>query len=1059
MVFDSRSTAKNTVINSNLQMTAGSLSSFDRSDFYKFQVNGPTSIYASLSGLTADASLSISDVNGSILRTSNRSGNLAESIGLTLNTGTYYFQISQVAGNTLYDLHLSSNALFANIDGSVKWLTGDFNGDSYQDVIRQEQGNLINGIGDTQFLLGKSDGSYNAATNFANMNTVAGNVANLIVGDFNGDGRDDLIRQEIGSNVNGIADTQILTFQNGNFTLVGDIQEMSGFNGNLCNIIAGDFNQDGRTDLIRQEQGAWIDNFRDVDIYLSTGGWSFSSTPATGTSAMASNDVRLVTSGKDVMRLERGWLVNGVSDVNFTTFANGNFQAFNSIAPSGFTDATVLKPWVNPIQSVYQANVSALGTLVSNQATVVSPYGTTGRFSVYSSGATIQWSAKTGTRLITSLMESIYKPQGRSGGWLGMPTGDQYSWQGGMRQDFEGGYLFRDGNQAVALQMSQMPRLAPTGLIVNGLQSTYNINSALQLTTSYAGDSNGWNDISKVDFWFQSTTGQRIELSDATSFTRNNDFWGSFQYGTTLTGVAAGSYTFKAIVYDKAGLAGTSFSQAITIVAPNVAPSSLQIYGLEASYDAGSTLQINTGYVWDQNGWTDLSRVDFWLTNSQNQRIELADVTSFTSYDSNWAKFSYNTTLNGLGAGNYKLCAIAYDKSGSASLNSLSQDFSILRTKDWFDFNIKDTNVANLARNAAADRDLSRNDLLSIFRDIQDGGIIDSIELGDIKTLVQNATGALFSMQDHIRYLANKVVSETVANMQAAIFDYGVMGKWFLGTIAPREDFYDEYDKKAYTFKYERFNGSLFGSSNQAKISGIDQQMFGNCVLFASLGSTFSRQSNEWGAGSSTINSMFINNGDDTYTVRFFNINNNLQAEWVTVDNRLPTVNGQIFGASNRDGLYVPIIEKAYAQWREWSITTKELRYGKSGWNITGNGDFITEGLQRIVGRSAQSYTTPINNANGYTFEIIQQALSQGKAVSSGSAAKSSAYLVDGHAYSVTNAYLSSTGERRVVVYNPWGIDVNDYYMSLGKVVQGNNDGFVDLSFNEFSAFQDIAIA
>ena len=106
MVFDSRSTAKNTVVNSSLQMTAGSLSSFDRSDFYKFQVNGPTSLYTSLSGLNADASLTVSDVNGSVLRISNRSGNSAESIGLTLSTGTYYIQISQVTGNTLYDLHL-----------------------------------------------------------------------------------------------------------------------------------------------------------------------------------------------------------------------------------------------------------------------------------------------------------------------------------------------------------------------------------------------------------------------------------------------------------------------------------------------------------------------------------------------------------------------------------------------------------------------------------------------------------------------------------------------------------------------------------------------------------------------------------------------------------------------------------------------------------------------------------------------------------------------------------------------------------------------------------------
>ena len=1045
MVFDSRATAKNVSLNSTLQSSAGSISSFDRSDFYKIQLSSSTAVYTSLNGLAADVSLTITDANGSTLRTSNRSGNAAEAIGISLNAGTYYIQVSQVSGNTLYDLHLSSNPLFSNIDDTLKFFTGDFNGDSYLDAIRQEQGNLVNGIRDTQFFLGRSDGSYATGIDFTNMNTVAGTVANLIVGDFNGDGRDDLIRQEFGNNVNGIADTQILTFQNNNFQVVGDIQEMAAFNGNQTNIIAGDFNQDGRTDLIRQEKGTWINNSRDVEIYLSTGGWGFSVTAANGTSAMASNDVRLVASGKDVMRLERGALVNGFSDVNFTSFSNGNFQAFNAIAPSSFTDAVVLKPWVTPIQTLYQSSAATLGTLVSNQATTPTPYGTTGRFSTYTSGATIHWSAKYGARIVQKPMEDIYKPQGGSSGWLGIAIGDQYSWQGGLRQDFEGGYLFRDANQGVALRSNQMPRLAPNGLLVNGLQSTYNSNSTLQLATSYAGDENGWSDVAKVDFWLENSIRQRIELSDAVSFSQYNTNWGSFQYSTVLSGVAAGNYTFKAVAYDKSGLAGAGFSQVVSIVSPNIAPTSLQIYGLQSSYDANSNIQINTGYVYDQNGWTDINRVDFWLTNAQNQRIELADVTNFTSYDANFARFSYTASISGLMAGTYNLCAIAYDKSGTASLNSLAQEFSILRTKDWFDFNLKDANVANLARSAAADRDLSRNDMLAIFRDIQDGGMIDSIEFADMKTLVNNATGALFSMQDHVRYLSNKVIAETAVNMQSSAFEYGALGKWFLGTIAPTANFIDKDTNKLYNFQYQNFNESLFGSSNQARISGIDQGQFGDCVLFASLGATFSRQSIEWNATSNTLNSMLINNGDNTYTVRFFNEKSNLQAEWVTVDSRLVTFGGQLFGASKRDGLFAPILEKAYAQWREWTVAN-----GESGWTIIGNGDQLTSGLQRIVGRSAEFYGRPANNSNFYTFELIQQALSQGKAVSTADA-KNSSYLVGGHAYSVTNAYLSSVGERRVVVYNPWGVD--------GAVQQGNNDGFVDLSFNEFCTFQQLAIA
>jgi predicted Zn-dependent protease len=214
-------------------------------------------------------------------------------------------------------------------------------------------------------------------------------------------------------------------------------------------------------------------------------------------------------------------------------------------------------------------------------------------------------------------------------------------------------------------------------LIVNGLQSSYNSNSTLQLTTSYAGDNNGWNDISKVDFWLTNAQGQRIELSDATSFTNYNGLWGSFQYGTSLAGITAGTYTFRAIAYDKSGLAGALFSQAISIVSPNIAPSNLQIHGLQASYQTNATLSLNIGYVWDANGWADAAKVDFWLTNSQGQRIELSDVTSFSSYDTNYAKFGYSTSLNGLASGSYQLCAIAYDKAGAAS-NSIAQGFSIV---------------------------------------------------------------------------------------------------------------------------------------------------------------------------------------------------------------------------------------------------------------------------------------------------------------------------------------------------------------------------------------------
>lgn len=1043
MVFDSRLTAKEMLLESGLQSNVGSVSSLDKQDFYRFQVSSTSRANLSLSGLSADASLTLMDRTGRSLAVSNRTGNSAESINTTLVAGTYYIAVSQVSGNSTYKLNLASNEIFANINDSISWLMGDFNGDGLEDALRQEQGSLVDGVNDVQFLLRKADGSFQSAMNITNMAALSGNGSNLITGDFNGDGKTDLIRQAKGVWVNGDNNIQILTFKGANFEVAANFSNLDSWNGNFVNLIAGDFNADGRTDLIRQEKGSWVDGQWDAQLVLSQGGWSFSSpTTLRDMALMTGNNVLLVANGTDVMRLETGTWVNGSNDVQFASFVNGDFSTLSNSPTDAFNQAIVAKPWEQPIEQAYEMS---FGGFLINQATPISPYGTTGRYSSYEFGDRIYWSAKTGAKKITAEMQSIFNAFGGSGGWLGMPTTQQYAWSGGIRQDFEGGYLFKDALQAVALRSNQQPMFAPKSLTINGIQGIYNTNSTIQLGMSYVSDLNGWTDIARIDFWLENTSRQRIELSDVATFSRSTDLLASFQAGISLNGITAGNYTLKAIAYDKSGITGGNFSQVLSIVSSNVAPTSLQINGLQSTYDSGSTLNLYSGYVWDQNGWTDISRVDFWLTDSQNRRIELSDVTNFISFNANWAQFSYSTSLAGLNAGSYKLCAIAYDKSGAASTNSLAQDFSILRTKDWFDLNLKDSSVTMLARNAAADRDLSRNEMLGIFRNIQDGGLIDSIELADMNTLLNNVTGSLFSMKENVAYLTSKVVSETVVNMQASTFDFGVMGKWFLGTIAPKAEFLNTSENKYYSFQYQQFSGSLFGGSSQARISGIDQRQFGDCVLLASIGATFAPQSGEWGRSSQVVNQMLIDNGDQTYTVRFFNENKGLQAEWVTVDSRLVTFGGSLFGASNQDGLFMPIIEKAYAQWREWTVND-----GQSGWTIIGNGDYINAGLQRIVGRSAQLYWNSTDNS-GYTFEMIQQALSQGKAVSSGSTSGLD-YLVSGHAYSVTNAYLSLTGQKRVVVYNPWGMDG-------GKVVQGSEDGFVDLSFEEFRTFQNIAIA
>ena len=50
MAFDTLSNSKNVLLNSTLQANAGSVSSFDRNDYYRFQINSSSNAYISLNG-------------------------------------------------------------------------------------------------------------------------------------------------------------------------------------------------------------------------------------------------------------------------------------------------------------------------------------------------------------------------------------------------------------------------------------------------------------------------------------------------------------------------------------------------------------------------------------------------------------------------------------------------------------------------------------------------------------------------------------------------------------------------------------------------------------------------------------------------------------------------------------------------------------------------------------------------------------------------------------------------------------------------------------------------
>src|SRR5262249_61687508 len=91
--------------------------------------------------------------------------------------------------------------------------------------------------GGVSVLLGNGDGTFQQAVHCA----AGSNPSGIVAGDFNGDGRTDLVVANVNSN-----DVSVL-LGNGDGTFLPSVQYVAG--SFPYAIVAGDFNGDGRTDL------------------------------------------------------------------------------------------------------------------------------------------------------------------------------------------------------------------------------------------------------------------------------------------------------------------------------------------------------------------------------------------------------------------------------------------------------------------------------------------------------------------------------------------------------------------------------------------------------------------------------------------------------------------------------------------------------------------------------------------------------------------------------------------------------------------------------------------
>ncbi len=360
--------------------------------------------------------------------------------------------------------------------------------------------------------------------------------------------------------------------------------------------------------------------------------------------------------------------------------------------------------------------------------------------------------------------------------------------------------------------------------------------------------------------------------------------------------------------------------------------------------------------------------------------------------------------------------------------------------KDWFDLNLGDSGLRSAARSAAADGIISRTDMLSLFRAAADVNLtgnldaqsVDGTELKDLQTIVG---GSGYKIEDSVQVLANKVINGDAANAwytgsgtRQALGNLQsnssagqlnqLVNKWFLGLDRP--------ETLATNDQYRAISGSLF--QNGISLTDIDQGNLGSCYFLAALGSIANDLT-------STIQSMFTDNSDGTFTVRFYKPTG--QADYVTVDRFLPTdgngnlVYSGVGGNASNPGneLWVALAEKAYAQLNEsgW-IGRRESQNSYE----TIDGGWPDAPLQQISGKAVNEAYAPFMAAQK-VIDIVNanQAITVGFSNSGGQFG-----LVEGHAY-VVKTYDSI--KQQFQLFNPWGTN----HVSLNWSQIGSAQGFV----------------
>lgn len=236
---------------------AGRLTVAGEQDFFQLTLTGPARLTARVAGAgSLDPRLSLYDEQGGLLLTSDNASttDTAAEVVQHLIPGTYYLAIVAADGATgNYQLFAQLAEALPPLDhlpaqGASAMLSGDFNGDGRPDLATV-------GSGGVSVLLGLGDGSFAPAQHFAISEDPGTGVTvsstSLLSGDFNGDGHLDLatsITRRNTANNRFLPGSVSVLLGRGDGTFGPPM--LFAIAGPPKTMLSGDFNGDGRPDLV-----------------------------------------------------------------------------------------------------------------------------------------------------------------------------------------------------------------------------------------------------------------------------------------------------------------------------------------------------------------------------------------------------------------------------------------------------------------------------------------------------------------------------------------------------------------------------------------------------------------------------------------------------------------------------------------------------------------------------------------------------------------------------------------------------------------------------------------